>query len=165
MTTIGHHGLLLSEQSAPSNFWAVQSYSTSDGDVAAGLTQRLGWSFSVSGGSLSCNALRVIIAVTGGGNENVRIHRNSDDVLIAEATIVPVNNTWVSASVTPFTLVNGVSYTVSSRAATFSRSVRRNNTRTLMAGLSSIQNVSGTTDARPASPTANTYQFCDFGFL
>lgn len=157
--------MMMAANSGGGAFWAVPTYSTADGATVAGLAARVGWTFTVSGGSLLCNRLRVVMVGAWSASEYVIIHRNSDNVVMASATIPLVSaNTWADAAVTPFTLANGVAYTISTRAGGASRTARRNNTRTIMSGLSSVSNVSGIDDSRPTTATGNTYQLCDFGY-
>lgn len=151
----------------PSVDWAVPTYSTSDGNTET-LTERLGWSFTVTGGDLSVTNLRVITGLTLSTSsiEDVRIHRNSDDALMAQASIsVSALNTYFDDSITPVILVDGVTYTVSSRALGESRNLRRTNTRTFSSRVTVVTaGLFGSDDNRPTGVSGNTYQFVDFGY-
>lgn len=144
-------------------FWAVASYAI-DGSVAA--ANRLGWVFTVTGGDLICNTLRVISPNTGVTLRPI-IHRNSDNVVIAQADIlIGAANTWVESSVSEFTLLNGVAYTISDRRTDGSRAVRINNTLSMAGVVTGISTVSGSNnDSRPTSAYGHTYRGCDFGFV
>jgi len=131
-----------------------------DGDTN-NFTQRLGWSFTVGASNISVTKLRIIgVSAT---DELVRIHRNSDGVLMASALITSAANAWVEGAVSAATLLDGVSYTVSSEAAGNSRTLRRNNTVTISSAVTKLGDVFGTGDDIPTSSTGNTYQFVDFG--
>lgn len=144
---------------APTAGFNVTAYAL-NGDTGS-FDQRLGWSFTVGASNILVTKLRVIAVA--GNNELVRIHRNSDGVLMASATIASASNVWVEGAVSSVTLLAGVSYTVSSRFGGVARSLRRNNTVTIASAVTKVGDVFGTDDNRPTSSTGNTYQFCDFG--
>lgn len=144
-------------------FWGITSYAL-DGSTSTG-SARYGWVFTVTGGAdIACNKLRANTPVA--GSERVIIHRNSDDAVMAQADITtPGSNAWAAASVTPFVLQNGVTYTISARRPDgLSRSHRIGNTVAFDSRLTSISGVSAPAgDARPTSADTNGRRFCDFG--
>jgi len=155
--------LFIDDSGAPAPaFWGITSWAT-DGSASTG-SARYGWTFTVVGGDdLACSKLRANTSTS--QTERVIIHRNSDNAIIAQADIVtPGANGWGDASVTPFVLVNGVAYTISTRATGGNRSFRINNTVTFDSRLGSISGVNATSgDSRPTNNDATFRRFCDFG--
>jgi len=143
-------------------FWGMTSWLT-NGSASSG-SARYGWTFTVIGGAdIVCSKLRANTSAS--GTERVIVHRNSDSAVMAQADILtPGSDVWGVASVTPFTLVNGVSYTVSTcRAPAVNRSFRVGNTATFDSRLGSISGVNGIGDGRPTGADATFRRFCDFG--
>lgn len=159
-------GLMAGDASGGTAFWGITSY-TLNGTTTI-VSGRLGWVFTPSGGDLACNALRVIIA-SSGADELVMVHRNSDSVLIAQATITPGSgNTWTQAKISPFTLQDGVAYTVSTRRMDGgTRTVRYGNTVTYVGTIGGLatNTRSSNDDNRPTGTNSLAYRLCDFGYV
>jgi hypothetical protein len=145
-------------------FWAV----TASGWLYSSSSHRLGFRFTVGESDLTVNTLRVYRPGSGSTTENVRIHRQSDGSLIAEAD-VPSEGTagYVTSSITQVTLSSGADYVVSSRrVGGASRPVARDPTAlSFYSGITLVGYVYGTSDAMPTSSTASKYASFDFGFV
>ena len=151
-------------------FFAVSSFSDADGStISAG--NRYGWVFTPTVNK-SCNTLRLRYSSAGGGVANrVIVHRNSDNVVVAQADIVmSASGVWTKASTAPFSLFAGVAYTISScPIGGANQFLRRDNTVTVHPEIipaSNVDSVSGGVDNnRPTSiVSGRRYRHCDFGF-
>lgn len=134
-----------------------------DGSTA-NTSNRVGYSFTVGGADLSVNSLRAIIAIA--NIEDVSLHRNSDNALLAQANLVLEANVAKHAIVPEIILEAGQSYTISARdTGNQSRTVREGDTVTVHSGITIDGYVSEATSGRPTASTATEYNFCDFGWL
>lgn len=121
----------------------------------AGLTQNLGWQFQVGANDITVTHLRLYDA--GMRTETVRLYRVSDGTLLASASVT-ASGGWGEEEVTPVTLTAGQSYVVSQRAGGAVRTVPRTpSSYVLDPAVTYTGSVFGTTDAMPASSTAQHY--------
>lgn len=144
-------------------FWGVVQFLL-DGSLFSS-NQRIGWSFTVQGESLTVNRLRLSLPAAS-SPERVILHRNQDGAVLATAQIMTsAADAWVEAAVSPVILIPGDRYTISSASENLSlRNVRRANTVSMNPSLASIQSVSGAGHDFPATTSGNLYRFCDFGY-
>lgn len=153
------------ESSGGSPFWGITTTTTG---TSVSASARLGWVFTVTGGNLLCNSLRVRVRTSTSGNELVIVHRNSDDAVMASATInTNASDTWFAATVADFTLVDGETYTVSSRRGGTSRATGQNPTVTYNSALTGLSTgtVTSSDDNRPTGASGATWRICDFGYV
>lgn len=147
-------------------FFGVVAFAPSSNSTSA---RRLGWRFTVGAEDLLCNTLR-LRTPTNSATEKVILHRWSDQVVIAQAEIVPVANTYVNATVPEFTLVSGVQYIVSTNTVTgASRTHHRVGANTIFEGVihtSAETYFTGSIDGMPTTvDTSEDYYAPDFGFV
>lgn len=167
-TEITTEGALLGWEAAPvldGSFWSHQFVNAGE---TVSLSERLGYSFTVGAADLLCNTLGYY-----GGNlvmdENVRIHRVSDGVLIAEGAITPVPEAWVDLTVPEFSLEAGVQYAISHRFTGIVgtvRPIRRNHSGLVFyEGITLVGYLFGSNDDLPTSGSANAYAAARFGYV
>jgi hypothetical protein len=72
----------------------------------------IGYTFTVGAEDLYVNRLSVYASSTVNSFETVRIWRNSDNTIVAQATVSRIVNTWSSTAITPVVLTSGASYTI-----------------------------------------------------
>jgi len=149
--------------SAQEDFWAVTA---SGYDPPPSSSYRLGFRFTVGESDLTVNTLRVYRPGSGDLTENVRIHRQSDGSLIAEAD-VPSEETagYVTSSITQVTLSSGADYVVSSRGGSFRPFAVNPTALSFYSGITLVGYVYGTGDALPPSSTTTPVVSFDFGFV
>ena len=129
---------------------------------------RFGMRFDVGATPLPVNKLRYYARVA--GTYRVRIHRDSDDALMATADIVVASgevDTWREEDVTEATLAASTRYTVSARNTTPATvDVYRNPSSVTYNALITVDSYrTGTGDGKPAGSVGATYWAADMGFL
>lgn len=87
----------------------------------------MGYVFTVGANDLVVNKLEVYGFSTG-YTEKVRIHKNSNASLVAQASMATTADAWVSATISPVTLLAGEQYTISGWADGFGRNTYNDQT-------------------------------------
>lgn len=122
-------------------------------------TNRVGWRFTVGASDLTVSALRHFGNGADAATFDVRIHRDSDNVLMANADVARANNAWGQTSITPVVLAAGVTYTVSARSVAGTATVYRNPTSPTYSIDITVTNtgVFGSGDTRPNTNSSANY--------
>jgi hypothetical protein len=154
-------GVLQQQVGGGTPFW---SHTFTDLGGAVTLSDRLGIRFLLGASNMEINALSYYSAAPA-VSENVRIHRVSDGVLIAEADILGTTNLWISGAITPVTLIAATEYTISHRSGGANRAVDRNNVSPVYdPNVTRTANVFGTSDSMPITTSSNRYEAARFGW-
>lgn len=122
---------------------------------AAGLTQQLGWRFTVGAANITVHSLRFYHAT--GSTETVRLWRVSDGALLASASVTSTGG-WGEEEIPPVTLLTGAQYVVAARAGGSSRTVHHTPTDAAIdPAITFDSGVFNNADAFPASTTGTAY--------
>ena len=153
----------------PEETFVSHSWDLVDG-ATVNLTNRVGFQFTVTGGDNSTvNQLAFYHPIGNNETENVRIHRTSDGVLMAEADFICASaatyDQWLTETISDVVLVNGVRYVISHRAGGAPRALYRNPYyMTIYSRITSLSHVFGSDDNQPTTASAQTYFAARFGY-
>jgi len=149
--------------------WSVLSGSPFTSHTFSGAEEnfvntRLGYRFTVGGSAITLNRLYLWLD-RDDRKERVMIHRWSDDVVVADADVNSITDTWASTAIEEVTLAASTDYVISTRWNTSVRGCVRNpSTLNFDPQITLVDYRFGTSDIKPTNVTANAYVLTRFGY-
>lgn len=147
----------------PSGISPYTSHTFSGGEENF-INNRLGYRFTVGASAITLNRLYLWLD-RDDRVERVMIHRWSDDVIMADAKVVSITDTWASTAIGDVTLAASTDYVISTRFDNSVRGCVRNpSTLNFDPQITLVDYRFSSDDNKPTSVTANAYVLTKFGY-